>query len=46
MMIQYGRGKRNFLHRKDGVTQGDPFNMITYIVVVIPLIRELGEEHP
>ena len=39
-------GSGNFLHSKEGVTQGDPLSMITYGIGVLPLIRELPDTHP
>ena len=39
-------GSGNFLHRKYGVTQGDPLSVIVNGVGVLPLIRELQEAHP
>ena len=34
------------LHRKEGVTQGDPVVMIINGIRVLPLIRELWDGHP
>ena len=39
-------GMGNFLHRKQGVTQGDPLSMILYGIGILPLIRKIREEHP
>ena len=39
-------GSGHFLYRKEGVTQGDPLSIITYGMVVLPLIRELQDVHP
>ena len=39
-------GSGHFLHSKDGVTQGDPLDMISYDIGVLPLIRELHNSHP
>ena len=41
-----GDGSGHFLHRKEGVTQGDPLTMIAYGIGVLPLIRELQGAHP
>ena len=41
-----GEGSGNFLHRKEGVTQGYPLARIAYGIGVLPLIRELWESHP
>ena len=39
-------GSGNFLHSKEGVTQGYPLAMIAYGIGVIPLIQELWGAHP
>ena len=39
-------GSVHFLHRKEGVTQGDPLAMIAYGIRVLPLIRALRRDHP
>ena len=36
----------HFLHRKEGLTQGDPLAIITYIIGVLPIIRELRDADP
>ena len=41
-----GDGSGHFLHRKEGVTQGNPLIMIAYGIGVLPLILELREAHP
>ena len=41
-----GDGSGNFLHSKEGMTQGDPLAMIAYGIGVLPLIRELQDAHP
>ena len=39
-------GSGHFLYRNYGVTQGDLLAMITYVIGVIPLIRELRDSPP
>ena len=39
-------GSGQFLHSKQGVTQGDPMAMIAYSIGVLTLIRELRDAHP
>ena len=34
-------GSGHFLHSKEVLTQGEPLVMITYVIGVLPLIREL-----
>ena len=46
MVRDIGDGSGHFLHIKEGVTQGDPLNMITYSIGVLPLIQELRDAHP
>ena len=41
MVRDTGDGSGHFLHRKEGVTQGDPLAMIAYVIGVLLLIREL-----
>ena len=36
----------HFLHSKESVTQGDPLFMITYVIGVLHLIRELRGAYP
>ena len=46
MVRDIGDRSGHFLHRKEGVTQGEPLAMITYGKGVLPLIRELWDAHP
>ena len=39
-------GSDHFLHIKEGVTQGDPLDIIAYGIGVLPLIREIQDSHP
>ena len=39
-------GPGHFLNSKEGLTQGDPLAMITYVIGVLRLIRELWDTHP
>ena len=41
-----GNGSGNFLHSKEGLTQGDPLAMIAYGIRFLLLIRELQGAHP
>ena len=41
-----GDGSGHFLHSKERVTQGEPLDMISYGIGVLPLIRNLREAHP
>ena len=45
-MIREGDRKSHFLHIKEGVTHGDPLNMIKYGLGILPLIRDLWTAHP
>ena len=35
----------NFLHIKEVVKQRDPLAIIVYVIVIIPLIREIQDTH-
>ena len=39
-------GLCQFLHIKEGVTQGDPLDMIAYGIWALPLTREIRDAHP
>ena len=41
-----GDGSGHFLHRKEGVTQGDPLAMNAYGIGVLPPTREIRGAHP
>ena len=36
----------HFLHSKEGVTQGDPLDMIVYGIGLLPFIREIQDAPP
>ena len=36
----------SFLHSKEGVTQGDPLAMISYMIHIFPLIKNLKQDIP
>ena len=46
VLREIGDGSGNFLHSKEGVTQGDPLAMIAYGIGILPLIQELRDAHP
>ena len=39
-------GSGHFFHIKEGVTQGGSLSMITYVIGVFHLIRNLRDAHP
>ena len=38
-------GLGHFLHRKEGVTQGDTLEIITYGIGILPITREIRAAH-
>ena len=45
LVIRAGNGTGHLLHRKEGVTQGDPLAMIIYGLGILPLICDLPSAH-
>ena len=46
LVLRNGNGTASFLHSREVVTQGDPIKMITYGIVILPLINNLKREIP
>ena len=46
LVIRAGDGKGQFLFNKEVVTQGYPLEMVAYGLGILPLIRELRQDHP
>ena len=46
VVIRAGDGTGHLLFSKEGVTQGDPVDMVVYGMGIFPLIRELWQAHP
>ena len=46
LVVRYLEGSGHFLHRNEGVTQGEPLDMITYVIGVLTLIQDLRDTHP
>ncbi len=44
MVVRAANGTSLFLHSKEGVTRGDPIFMVTYGILLLPLIRALKDE--
>ena len=41
LVLQNGNDATSFLHRREGVRQGDPLAMVAYGIGVLPLIKHL-----
>ena len=46
LILRSGNGTANFLHSKEGVSQGDPLSMFAYGLGILPLIRQLKADFP
>ena len=46
LVIRSGDGTCHFLHRKEGVTQGDPLTMVVYGLGTPPSYRNYGQSTP
>ena len=46
LVLRNGNGTASFLHSREVVTQRNPIKMITYGIVVLPLINNLKREIP
>ena len=46
LVLRNRNGIASFLHRREGVTQGDPLAMITYGIDILPLIKNLKRVIP
>ena len=46
LVLRNGNGTAIFLHSREVVTQGGPITMITYGIVILPLINNLKREIP
>ena len=46
IVIRAGDRTGHFLHSKEGVTQGDPLDMIAYGLGISPFIQDLRAAHP
>ena len=46
LVIRECNGTGHFLHIKDRVTQGDTLAMITYVLGILPVIRDLRMSQP
>ena len=43
LVVRYVEGSGHFLHRKKGLTQGDPLAIIVYGIGILPIIRDLWD---
>ena len=41
IVLKNGDGTANIIHSSEGVTQGEPFNMVAYGIGVFSLIKQL-----
>jgi hypothetical protein len=46
LVVRTGNGLALFIFSKEGITQGDPFAMMAYGIMLLPLICSLKEEIP
>jgi hypothetical protein len=45
-LCRKSNGTAHLLHRKEGVTQGDPISTVIYGILLLPLIFLLKEAYP
>ena len=46
LVLQNGNGAVSFLYSSEGVEQGNPLDMIAYVIGILPLINNLKREIP